>query len=285
MTARNWDTWEFANSDLVVVVVCPGIKHTKSGYRVMWTGFVVAVKCSDWGMFGNWSWGAGGFSQEIFLHNGDWNYVSGKNEFVVWPRLLNLIPNWFNEEAASSKDVVILAGDHVVVDRFEPSFLQLKSRRDFLRKKVAHRPADDFEHRLASMYSPRGAGRASVDQVVEVIAEMRGALRPGSEILQWGISQVMGEEIRRGDFSGVLSKSAAFNRFSCEVTNLVCASDETEVRGLNAMAEHFRILRSREDRLRFLKRRHGSKKARVRKLNFFSTMNAVGKLTQIGVEV
>lgn len=279
---RNWDTWEFMDADEVAVVVYP----RKEGKWITWNGFVIAIKGDDWGMFGRWGY-ACGLKQSIVHLNGDWNYDDGANEFIIWPRLRSLIPEWFHEEFSTAKKVHVLAGGTVVFNRFIPDCFEIKpARREFYNP----HPADAFESRFKELYRDRNRPPAS--EIMAMFNEMVSTLPPGRDVFKWGLGS-LAKTFRDRDWAYLdYVISQAWQRmerlkFSLESSDYAVAAPE--IRGLDAMREHLQIWRGIYERIegercRLWDLNRKFSKRRKDKPNFFSMVDAVGKLGKIQKE-
>ena len=287
MKGKDWDPWEFGDSDEAVCVVFPGIKNSKNGPRAMWMGFVVAFKGDDWGMFGSWGWGPNNLNQEILHHNGDW--IEGETkEFVIWPRVGNLVPGWFSEEFATAKSKTILAGDFVVANRFYTD--QIKVGRWKLGYRIDDRIGDEFEERLEKLYTK--LPRASVSDAREVVEEMKRCLPTGDRILKWGLNDAQKEEIKKREFGRLALICEMHARADASIYSTLQRTRGASFAQCDAMTEHSRILRAlwdfeNEEKLRLhrIAKKHVRRKPRVGKPNFFSMVNATQQLTTLHNEI
>jgi hypothetical protein len=274
-TNRDWDTWEFVDADEVAVVVYP----CEEEESIIWSGFVIAVKGDDWGMFTRCSYGCG-LKQSIIYLNGDWNHDDGADEFIVWPRLRSLIPEWFAEECASTKKLHVLAGNSLVFNRFVPTHFEKK----WSRRNVHLSPAAVFQSRFQKLYQNRN--RPAASEIREMFYDMVTTLPPGREIFKWGLGGLgcaMAEAVRKRDWVSLMEPIDTAQRWmrSIEDLGLSCP-----VRGLDAICEHQRIFAVIHDRwwaetcrLEDLHRKFS--KRRRDKPNFFAMVDAVGKLGKI----
>jgi hypothetical protein len=287
MKGKDWDPWEFGDSDEAVCVVFPGIKNSKNGPRAMWMGFVVAFKGEEWGMFGTWGWGPNNLNQEILHHSGDWIYGERK-EFVLWPRVQNLVPEWFSEEFATAKSKTILAGDFVVANRFHPN--EIKVGRWNFGYRIDVPIGEEFEERLKKLYMK--LPRASVSDARDVVEEMKRCLPTGDRILKWGLNAAQKEDLKKRQFGWLALDSERLSRAEASIESTLRRTRGASFAKGDAMTEHSRILRSvwdaeNEERNRLLKikKKHVRRKPRLGKPNFFSMVNATQQLTTLHNEI